>query len=538
MRLSKSKVICCFYDFIFVLNKQIKDISINATFGGNRSDYYGYTNGANISSLKQAGFANISNSNDYPNTWENSGRKRINSLYGSASIGYKGWIYTDLTGRNDWSSTLKSPYFYPSVGLSWIPTDMLKIPSTLFFGKIRGSYAMVGNDTSPYKSSDYVYYTLSSTNIYNGYKYASLPTTMSNPDLKPEMTTSFEIGTDLRFFNSRLNFDFTYYNAVSKNQIVDAQMSPSSGYAYRTYNAGAIRNKGVELSVKAVVIEKKDFSWEITTNYTKNNSMVESMVAGLDRIVLGQTWNSLSVVQTGYPYGSLFGRVWKTDNQGRKLVNSLGAPVIQDNQYLGNANPEFLLSVGNSFKYKNFDVYVLLDGKKGGKVFSGSRKKGITAGVFSGDEAQRTDFWYRTTIMGDGGVPNLWGGTQFSNIYYDYDVANAPKGFVPQKCNLYFNPQEVGYYADQFDNIALYDASFIKLRELSVGYNLPKKLIAKLQMTNAHISLVGRNLWIFYQNTPKGLDPESALNAGNGQGLELGALPPTTTLGFDIKISF
>ena len=140
--------------------------------------------------------------------------------------------------------------------------------------------------------------------------------------------------------------------------------------------------------------------------------------------------------------------------------------------------------------------------------------------------------------MGDGGGTNLFGGTQYNNVYYDYDVANAPAGFVPEKCNLYFLPQEIGYNADRFDNEICYDASFVKLRELSIGYSLPKKLIAKIKLTNVHFSMVGRNLWILYQKTPKGLDPESALYAGNGQGLEHGGMPPSTTLGFDVKISF
>jgi TonB-linked SusC/RagA family outer membrane protein len=530
------------YEFLFLLDKQFGDFSVVSTFGGSRLDYYSYDTWADIQTLKEPGFAHISNSNESPRTDENTYRKRINSLYGSASLGYKGWIYADVTGRNDWSSTLNDPFFYPSVGFSWVPSEMLKIPTSVFFGKIRGSFARVGNDTDPYRLIPY--YNLPTDNIYNNYRYASLPGVLPNPRLKPETTTSYELGADLRFFNGRLNLDLTYYNSESTNQIVNAQMMPSSGYREKTYNAGSISNKGVELSVRGIPVETKSFDWEIMANFTQNDSKVTSMVDGLPRITLREVWNSYSVVQEGYPYGALFGRVWKTDPQGRQLVDVKGEAVVEDDHYMGNANPDWLLGISNRFRYKNFDVYVLLDLKKGGKIFSGSRKKGIDAGVFAGNEADRADFWWRDVIMGDGG-DNMWGGTYFDNIYYDYDldILNPESDkydptFVPEKCDKYFSPQDINYYANRFDGMILYDASYVKLREISVGYNFPKQWLSKIKMTNARISLVGRNLWILHQNTPKGLDPEAALYAGNGQGLEHGSIPPTTTLGFDIKISF
>ena len=555
------------YEFLTTFNERFSDFSVVASFGGSRYDYSWYNNSAQIRSLKQAGFAHITNSDDYPETNEDTGKKRINSLYGQVSLGYKDFAYLDLTARNDWSSTLpkdNNSYFYPSIGVSLIPSDMLGIPSRTFFGKVRASFAQVGNDTDPYRIK--TYYNLDANNIFNGYKYASLLRTLPNADLKPEITTSYEVGADLRFLNGRFNIDFTYYNQESKDQIIEAQMAPSSGYERRMYNAGKIRNDGIELQVQLIPIETSEFTWEFLANFTKNNSKVLSMIEGVDEISLGGNRGMSNVLKVGYPYGVLKGTNWLTDNDGRRMVQSgNGEPVPLQNQYYNDVNPDWMLGISNRFRYKSFDLYFLIDIKKGGHLFSASRGQGERNSVFAGDEQAREDYWFRTLIMGDGGYPNLWGGAYMDDIYYyeperydenmnTYKVemvngilqkvldANGnpipDPDYVPEKCERFFLPQNVGYYSDTYGNLAAYDASYVKLRELSVGYNLPKKLIAKAKMTNARISLVGRNLWILHQNTPKGLDPESSINAGNAQGLEYGALPPTTTLGFDIKISF
>ncbi|MDR0864393.1 MAG: SusC/RagA family TonB-linked outer membrane protein [Candidatus Symbiothrix sp.] len=545
------------YEWLLVYNQRFNDFSVVGTLGGSQLNYSGYWSNSEIRTLKQAGFAHISNSNDPPRADGSSSRKRINSLYGSASFGYRDFVYLDITGRNDWSSTLpaaNNSYFYPSIGVSWIPTEMFKIPSRLFYGKLRASYAQVGNDTSPYNLIPY--FNFDADNVFNGYKYASFSETLPNSNLKPEITSSYEIGADLRFLNGRINADITYYKSNSIDQIVRAQMAASSGYAWKMYNAGEIENKGWEVALRVIPVETKVFDWGIDVNFTKNSSMIKSMVEGADRIELGEVFSLKNVVAQGYPYGSMFGTIWLTDQQGRRMVNTAnGEPVRKENAYLGNFNPDFLLGISNRFRYKDFDLYVLLDMKKGGKLYSGTMRQAIRNGEISGLEKYHESYWEREVIFGDIG-DYRWGGVQFNengttefnnqNIYYYnpdmYDnMENMnPKdpNYVPQQCDRYFWPGNVGYYADGYDNLVIYDASFVKLREISVGYNLPKKLISKIKMTNARISLVGRNLWVFYQKTPKGLDPEAALNAGNGQGLESGSLPPTTTLGFDIKIAF
>jgi hypothetical protein len=426
-----------------------------------------------------------------------------------------------------------------------LPTEMLGIPSRLFYGKLRTSYAEVGNDTSPYRLQPYM--NLGDGNIYGGYKYVSLPGTVPNNHLKPERTRSLEFGADLRFLDGRLNFDITYYQSNSFDQILEADMSFSSGYSKRIFNAGEIENRGWEIATNIIPVKTKDFLWNMDLNFTKNESEVISMVPDLDQIQLGQIFDFLNVLRVGLPYGAMYGSKWVTDHQGRLMVTDNGSPVKAENAYLGNFNPDFMFSIGNRFKWKNFDAYILFDMKKGGRLYSGTMRQSIRNGVIAGKEKEQESFWKRTVIMGEsGGSDDVWGGTLIPNTYvYDpaqYDNVNdmnpVDPDYVPKQFTGYLWPGNVGYYADAYCSEVTYDASFVKLRELSIGYNLPKSLISKIKMSNARISLVGRNLWILYQNTPKGIDPEAALNAGNGQGMESGSLPPSTTFGVDIKIAF
>jgi outer membrane receptor protein involved in Fe transport len=456
-------------------------------------------------------------------------------------------VYVDLTGRNDWSSTLpkeNNSYFYPSVGLSWLPTEMLGIPSRLFYGKLRTSYAEVGNDTGPYRLLPYM--DLGGNNIFGGYKYVSLPGTLPNNHLKPERTRSIELGADLRFLDGRLNFDITYYKSNSFDQIVEADMSYSSGYSKRVFNAGEIENRGWEAAMNLMPVKTKNFLWSMDLNYTKNESEVISMVPGLEEIQLGQVFDFYNVLRVGLPYGAMYGHKWLTDQQGRKMVDAeKGEPISVDYGYLGNFNPDYLFSIGNRFKWKNFDAYILFDMKKGGMLHSGTMKKAITNGVIGGDEADKEAYWRHTVVLGESGGNDLWGGTIIPDVYiydptqYDNQTNMNPvdPNYVPQPFTRYLWPGGVNYKSDMASETT-YDASFVKLRELSIGYNLPKSVVSKIKMSGARISLVGRNLWILYQNTPKGIDPEAALNAGNAQGVESGSLPPTTTFGVDIKLVF
>ncbi|MDR1682393.1 MAG: SusC/RagA family TonB-linked outer membrane protein, partial [Candidatus Symbiothrix sp.] len=332
-------------EYLLVYNDRFlnNEISVMGTLGGSQLNYKSSWLNASLQSLKQEGFAHISNSNDLPRSDEDvRNQKLIRGLYGSLSVGFKDFIYLDITGRNDWSSTLpleNCSYFYPSVGISWLPTEMFGVPSDKFYGKLRASYAQVGNDTYPYRLLPYL--DLGSSNIYGGYKYVSLAGTVANSHLKPERTRSVEFGVDLRFLNSRLNFDITYYQSNSFDQIVEADMPISSGYGTGMYNAGEIENRGWEAAVNMIPVKLKDFQWNVDLNFSKNESEVISMVEGLDEINLGEIFQCANILRVGYPYGSMFGRKWLTDQQGRRMVDANGGLLIQEYVYLGNFNPDF-----------------------------------------------------------------------------------------------------------------------------------------------------------------------------------------------------
>ena len=537
------------YKFLLLFDKSFNYISVNATFGGERNNWHSYNHWEENKNLRVAGFDNLTNSDEKPTAGDRTERKRMNSIYGALSVGYQSWVYLDITGRNDWSSTLpmnNNSYFYPSFGISWIPTDMLKLSQDIVYGKLRASYAIVGNDTYPYRLLPY--YKLETT--FGGTLYATFPNTLPNENLKPERTESYEIGSDLRFWNGRINFDFTYYNKESSDQIIDAAMDPSSGYDRKVYNSGTIRNRGVELSTKFIPVKNKNFTYEIFANFTKNNSLVLAMPDGKPLEIRVQ-WQNRIMIEEGKPYGIIRGKKWLTDASGKRLVKDDGYALWADDQEIGTATPDWLMGIGNTFrynigKYGDVDLSFLIDIKKGGIVYSGSRKKGITNGIFSGMEKETEEWWYQRTILGGGFEgKECYAGYQFSNTYFilkDEDgnyMLDAKGNYIAgEKCEYYLAPMHVGYYSDDFCEMTSYDASYVKLRELSLGYNFPKRWISKVKLTNARLCLVGRNLWILYQNTPKGLDPEAADNAGNAQGFELGGLPPNTTLGFDIKLTF
>ena len=538
------------YKALLLFDKNFGDISVNATLGGEQNDWYGYSEWRENKKLRVAGFYDLNNSDEKPSLGDHTSRKQMRSVYGALSVGYQSWVYLDLTGRNDWSSTLpvnNNNYFYPSFGISWIPTDMLKLSQDIVYGKLRASYAIVGNDTDPYKLLPY--FTLNTT--FNEVLYATFPSYIPNANLKPERTQSYEIGTDLRFWKGRIVVDFTFYNKESSDQIIEAAMDPSSGYSKQIYNSGTIRNRGVELTGRVVPVKTKSFSYEIFGNFTKNNSLVLAMPDGKPLQIRTQ-YNSRIMIEEGKPYGVIRGRVWSTDASGKRLVEDSGYAVWEDDQDLGTATPDWLLGIGNTFrytigKYGDVDLSFLIDMKKGGLVFSGSRRKGITAGVFSGFEKETEDWWVQSVILGNentNGSQNF-AGVQFDDIYFrkkndDGSFAVDAKGnyIAGEKCDYYMVPMFVGFYSDNFNEMTAFESSYVKLRELSLGYNFPKQWISKVKLTNARLSLVGRNLWILYQKTPRGLDPEAADNAGNGQGFEVGGLPPNTTLGFDIKLAF
>ncbi|MDB5229403.1 MAG: TonB-dependent receptor plug [Chitinophagaceae bacterium] len=518
-------------DVILTATKKFGNISLNTFVGAGRFQSVTQKRGAQINSLIQAGLINISNSSESPTATDFVTKKAINSVYVSVSFGYKNYLFLDVTARNDWSSTLpiqNNSYFYPSIGGSFVFTDAFKtIPrNILSFGKIRASYAIVGSDTDPYQLEP----TYSFNGIYNGQAYASLSSTFFNPDLKPEKTASAEGGVDLRFLNDKLTLSYTYYKSSTTNQIITAQITPASGYQTRYYNAGQIDNWGHEIVLGATPVQNKKFSWNVLVNFAKNRSKVVSLIDGVNAFLLN-TWfgNANVYAEVGQPYGIIRGRGWKRDSLNRKLVAPDGGVLTTPNTLLGSALPNWTSGITNNFKVGNFTFSFLIDIRNGGSFYSGTYKRELQSGAFAFTLTGREDYYLHTYILGED--PNLTNtGFIFSDAYFENGKPN----------DKYLNPDNAikgkGYFNNE--ELEMFDASYVKLREIVVGYNLPASLLKKLPLSSARISLSGRNLWTIHKNTPAGIDPEASVTSGNGQGIEYGSLPPSSTYGFNLILTF
>lgn len=513
---------------IFSANKKFGDFSLVAILGASSFKSKYEKREQRINSLLQPGLINISNAKEFPSASQNIRERKINSLFSSVSLGYKDYAFVDVTGRNDWSSTLpqkNNSYFYPSLGGSLIISDLFHLKSNfLSFAKFRGSYAMVGNDTDPYSLNQ----TYSFNGFFDGAPLSSLSTTMNNPDLKPELTSSTEFGLNLRMFKNRFSIDATWYAATTTNQIIEAQLPASSGFEQRLYNAGEITNTGFEAHIKGLVFDMPRFTWEAQVNYAKNNSEVVSLLDDITRFQLGGSSRLGVYAEVGKPYGYLRGLGVLRDDQGRMLLEQGGGRLMADNDKpFGTANPDFIASLRNTFTLGNLDLQFLLDYKKGGILYSQSMSRMLVNGVHKETlETGRDEYYLHSVIWGESSS-ELTGGAIW-DAYYEDGTPNT----------RYMSPQSYEYARPNYAEFVIYDASFLKIRELAIGYNFSNKLLARTPLKKARLSLIGRNLAILHRNTPLGIDPESSTGSGNAQGMENGGLPPNAIYGLNINLTF
>ena len=424
---------------------------------------------------------------------------------------------------------------------------------------MRGSFAQVGNDTG-------------FDNLYNGYNYAGLFRDISyyngeslrkNPNLKPEKTLSGEIGTDLRFLDSRLSIDYTYYNKRTTDQIIRGDISPVSGYTQMMYNAGEVKNWGHELSVTGVPVKTKLVTWTTTFNWAKNNSEIVSLIDGMDRYELGSGVNGVKLYAVvGEPYGTLYGNDYKRDENGKICVQLDGRPKYVSDQVLANVQPDWIGGWRNSVRVWDFDFNLMIDFKKGGKFLSRTAYQGGIDGQTVQTLEGRDEFLMSKRILGETnnemqGIMDV-GNTVMpgadlkdhavvypdwerpKGIHMDNSVYDESEGVWAGKPNTSWVSPVTHWCHNNASSMKryIYDASYIKLREISIGYTVPKKWLQKTPLKNVRVSAVGRNVAILFQNTPKGLDPEATRTTGNAQGFEEGYAQPSATYGFDIKVSF
>ncbi|SOE21407.1 TonB-linked outer membrane protein, SusC/RagA family [Spirosomataceae bacterium TFI 002] len=509
------------HDFLLSYDKMFgNDFSLVGQAGGAlRSNYY-KRNYTNVGQLVVDGVYNLSNANPSQNTAESTiTESQVQSLYGSVQMGYLNALFLDLTARNDWSSTLPEvdrSYFYPSASLSAVFTDLLNMSSNTFsFGKLRASWAQVGNDADPYQ--------LAQTFRANGSWNGSVPqyyenTELANAGLKPEITTGIEMGADLRFFKSKVGLDITYYDQTTKNQILGVEISKASGYSTRILNAGKVNNKGIEVSLSGTALETpKGFKWEVMVNYAKNINKVVELAEGLDTYTLASRRGLSSIARIGEPYGTLYG-IGFLKNDAGEIIHSNGLPVVDGTpQILGNIQPDWTGGILNTFSYRGVVLSALVDARIGGDFYD----EGTGTARWTGQYAE-TAIGREEGVIGKG-VMNI--GTTEAPEYVPNDVIVAGNQYYG-----YNNPR-------RYHEAAVFDGTYVKLREVTLGYRLPAGLLSKAKIQSAKLSLVGRNVLMLFANNPH-IDPEVDRYGGNSQGFGYGELPSSRSLGFNLSLGF
>ena len=474
------------------------------------------------------GWYNLANSNGPVDIIaDNLTRRRLIGLYADLNLSYKNMLFFEATARNDWSSTLppaNRSFFYPSVSLSFLFSELLKKSEAfgfLSYGKLRTSYAQVGNDTDPYQLMT----TFSRSEVFGSFGSTTFPfnnipglmsgSTIGNPDLKPEKTGSYEIGTELGFFNNRLSLDFSYYRNNSKNQILSIPIPLSTGFGFNVVNAGEVRNRGVELSMRGTPIKTKDFSFELFGTYTKNNSLVVSLLPGIDQVTVGGYSGMSIVAAVGRSYGEFYAVNNLTDAQGKTVVDQQTGLPLQTGtaEYLGSYNPKYQASLGTNIKYKSFSLSALFDTKHGGVFYS--RTRDITG--FNGTSAES-------------------GGQRIGAIFPNSVYLDAQNNSIINTTATY-NKQD--YYSDLVAGQHMVDASFVKLRSLSLSYRFAKNALGKSPFGALTLGVFGNNLFIWTPSSNQFADPEvNSAGAGNAQGFDYTAQPSVRNYGFNISASF
>ena len=550
------------YEAMLSYNKTWKDFNISASVGANSQDFLFKKQNSEIGTLATSDFISLTNNGATVKSWPEYNAKKKQAVYGTASIGYKDFIYVDVTGRNDWSSALPSDnrsYFYSSYGVSFVLTELVKsIPKDwLSYAKIRGSYAKVGNDTGFDQLLNGFSY---NTSYLGDMAWFESENKRKTNSLKPESTTSFETGLDLRFLKDRASLSFTYYNKNTKNQILTSTINGVSGYGEALFNAGEVKNWGYEVTLGVVPFRNKDWEWKVDINWAKNNSEVVSLANGMDYMTLTTVQNSVELrIVKGEPLVSLYCREpWKTNDEGQVLVGANGRPLSGEAKFLASVEPKWTGSIRTSLRWKDLTFSAMLDIRMGGHVWSETAFQSSRNAQSIMSLGGRTEHLFSDLILNEGDQTGYLGildpkyvPNGKNNIYMD---ASRPKGMnipgavydssVPglagQPCQAWIKP--IDYWTNDSGKngeLYLYDASYVKLKEISLGYNIPKNWLRKIGFIQSmRVSAVGRNVAILHQKTPKGIDPEATSSMGSQQGLERGFNLPTSSYGFDFKITF
>lgn len=518
-------------DVLLNYTKILKDFTFDISGGGNRMDQVGENTQLQALTLAQPGIFNLSNAASPIQAFQYTVRKRINSLYGIARVGYKNFLYVDITGRNDWSSALATPtstenvsFFYPSVSASYILSNTTKLPKFISFAKIRANWAAVGNDTDPYQTST----AFVAQTAYNSQPTFASQDLLANNNLLPERTTSYEVGMDVRFFKNRIRLDATYYNATTSNQIISLPVAISSGANEKVVNGGKVNTKGLEILVDAQIVNRKNFTWNIGANFSRNVSEIQELPEGVDKLTLAYAGVYDNVnqrvwfqVEQGGRVGDMYGTGYKKNENGDFIIDANGKYIVDNTlKKLGNYNPDFIIGFNNSFTYKNWDLGFLFDWRQGGILISRTLSLAGVAG-----QLEETEDRPEGGIVADG-VVNV--GTEGNPIWEKNTTAVSAETYYRQ------------YYDRNHEENNTYDASYLKLRQFSIGYTFKGKGETNFFRNGRklRVAVIGRNLFAI-SNIPH-FDPEQVAVQGQNfvSGLEDMSYPTARSIGFKIGFDF
>jgi len=518
-------------DLLVNYNRKLGRITFDFSAGVNRLDQQASTVQTQTTQLAQPGVYSLTNAASPLQVFQVDGKKRINSAYGVAKFGYENYLFVDVTARNDWSSALatissseNTSFFYPSASLSFVASNRFSLPERISFLKFRANVAQVGNDTDPYQTQGVFN---AQTPVY-GQPTVSEQSTIPNQNLQPEQTNSFETGFDFRMFNDRLIVDFTYYNALTKNQIISLPVSVTSGYSQQVINGGEVRSQGIEIILQSKLLKKKNFEWTSTFNFSRNVATVESLPQSDGRLTLGysgvydntnqRVWFQ---VEEGGRVGDMYGTGYQKTAEGQFVVDDQGN-FLADNdlQRLGNYNPDFILGISNRFQYKRWDANVLLDWRQGGVLVSRTQ---ALAGV--GGQLEETGNRPEGGIIVDGVVNQ---GTANNPVYVPNTTAISAESYYRQ------------FYDRNHEENNTVNASYLKIREVAFGYTFPadKNTGIWKNIETLKISLIGRNLFAFSEVTH--FDPEQIAVQGQQfvSGVEDMSYATSRSIGLKLGVNF
>ncbi len=539
---------------LFNFNKDLgKDFKISAMLGANLMKYRSKGNNISATQIIQPGTANLVNFTEkLIQPFDN--RKEIQSVFASAQLSFREFLFLNVQGRNDWASTLppqNNSFFYPSVDASFVVTDAFKIESpVLSFAKIRASLGQVGSDFDPYKTT--FAYSLTGRSIRGLPMGEILGGSIPNANLKPQIKTSFELGTDIRLYHDRVGLDFTYYDEVTNDVLLDITVPETTGFNTASLNAAKLRNRGVEILLNTTPVKLDNgFQWDLSLNFAKNVNKVVELSELLETFTVAEArWAGATIIaEKGKPFGTIMGNGFLRDANGNRVYNtSNGEPLPTARPMaLGNTLPDWTGGVITSVGYKGLQLKAAFDVRVGGDLFSMTNMTMHMNGSHANTEEGREGWnaYQRERQLAQAAAQAAGQEANLDDPTSPYYVDRANRGFIGEGVNQEGAPNTIpispaAYWQSIGNNIPepfIYDASYIKLRDLGLNYTFSSSLLKKTPFKTITLGVIGRNLWIISKNTPN-IDPESNYNNGNGQGFEYGSLPGRRRYGFNLVVKF